>query len=130
MIQPIPIRERMRRLPWVCLTIGSLGMGLAGAVLPLLPTTPFILLAAWAAPKGSPGIERWLKRHPYFGPLLTAWKEHRAIPTSAKVMAIGLMSFSWTMLYVVDYSSRILTAVGILFIGVTIFLLSRPAPHV
>lgn len=122
-------RERLLRLPWLCLTLSSLVLGLVGTVLPLIPTTPFILLAAWAAPKGSPKIERWLREHRTFGPLLINWREQRAISISAKTVAFVAMLLSWITLYTLHYSNLFLLVLGALFICIGVFLLTRPTPY-
>src|SRR5690606_7811340 len=90
--------KRLGRLPWLLLTIGSLGLGLVGAVLPLLPTTPFILLAAWAAPKGSPKVDTWLREHRLFGALIADWRDQQAVSVSAKASALLMMLSSWILL--------------------------------
>ncbi len=71
-----------------------LGLGILGAFLPLLPTTVFIILAAWAFAKSSPEREAWLLNHPKFGPPLRDWRKYRAIPIRAKCLAYGLISCS------------------------------------
>lgn len=114
------------RFIWLGLTIGSLGLGLAGALLPLLPTTPFILLAAWAAPKGSPEIDVWLQKHPLFGALITGWREQQAISVLAKASALLMMLFSWALLYFSGYPIIVLWILAILFISIGAYLLSRP----
>lgn len=68
------------------------GLGLAGLVLPVLPTTPFLLLAAGCFARSSPRFHRWLLGHRLFGPIVGEWESHRAIPWKAKLWAIGLMS--------------------------------------
>ncbi len=68
------------------------GLGLAGLVLPVLPTTPFLLLAAGCFARSSPRFHRWLLAHRVFGPIVSEWESHRAIPWKAKLWAIGLMS--------------------------------------
>ena len=67
-------------------------MGILGIFLPGLPTTVFILVAAWAAARGSDRLERRLLEHPRFGPVIGAWRQHRAVPRRAKWAA------TWAML--------------------------------
>ena len=81
----------MRHL-WLVLGFLSLGLGAAGAVLPLLPTTPFILLAAFCFGKSSPRFHAWLIGHRLFGPMIADWRERRAIRPRAKATAIGVMA--------------------------------------
>ncbi len=70
----------------------SVGLGVAGIFLPLLPTTPFMLLAAACFARSSPRFHRWLLAHRTFGPVVSEWERHRAIPWRAKLWAIGLMT--------------------------------------
>jgi len=78
---------------WVYLLLGWVffGLGVAGIVLPVVPATPFMLLALWAFSKGSPRLEAWLLAHRFFGASLRAWKAHRVIPLRAKLIAWGSM---------------------------------------
>lgn len=79
---------------WVMLGIGWVAVGLAvlGAVLPLLPTTPFLLVAAWAFGRSSRRLRQWLYDSKLFGPLLQSWQKHGAIPVWAKVLAVLAMA--------------------------------------
>ena len=117
-----------RRLPYLCLAYSCIGLGAAGVVLPLLPTTPFLLLAAWAAPKGSPELDRWLKAHPRIGPTLMAWREERAVPVRAKRLACLLLISSWLILLVTTNGPLVPVLTGTLFICVATFILTRPSP--
>lgn len=84
---------------WLFFGIGWMGvvLGCLGAVLPLLPTTPFILLAAWAFGRSSTRWQQWLRRHPRFGTLVRDWQDHQVIPPwdkgAASVAIAG--SFAW-----------------------------------
>ena len=72
---------------YLILGLITTALGIAGAFLPLVPTTPLLILATWLFARSSPRLERWLIDHPQFGPLLRAWREQGAIPRRAKVLA-------------------------------------------
>jgi len=65
------------------------GLGFLGLFLPLLPTTPFLLLAAFLFSKGSPRLHRWLIEHRTFGPVIRDWQQHRVIPLRVKKLAVA-----------------------------------------
>ena len=65
----------------------SLGLGAIGAFLPLLPTVPFVILAAFCFAQSSPRLEAWLVEHPTFGQHIVAWREKGAISRKGKVAA-------------------------------------------
>jgi uncharacterized protein len=71
---------------WLCL-----GLAVVGAVLPLLPTTPFVLLASWCFYRGSPRIHAWLHRSKWFGPTLDDWEHYHGIRRGLKYRAIGMV---------------------------------------
>lgn len=69
----------------------SLALGVAGIFLPLLPTTPFLLLAAWAFVRSSPRLYSWLMNHPHLGEYIRNFRENRAIPLRVKVVSVSLV---------------------------------------
>lgn len=71
---------------WLAIALGTLGV-----FLPLLPTTPFILLAAWCFSRSSPRFHHWLLHRSWFGPYLRHWQQHRAMPPGAKSRAIAVI---------------------------------------
>jgi len=73
-------------LGWLAIILGALGI-----VLPLLPTTPFVLLAAWCFARSSPRFHHWLLWRSPFGRYLRHWQRHRAMPPGAKGRAIAVM---------------------------------------
>jgi len=80
------------RLLWGAAGVLSLVTGIVGIFLPLLPTTPFVLLAAYCFSRGSSRCERWLLAHPRFGPMVRDWRVYRAIPLRAKQLAWVMMA--------------------------------------
>jgi uncharacterized membrane protein YbaN (DUF454 family) len=80
-----------KRFLFVCAGLASVGMAYLGAILPGLPTTPWVLLAGYCFSRSSPRLERWLKRSPIFGKLLRDWDEHRGIRRPVKVFAVCLV---------------------------------------
>ena len=73
------------------LGFGFLGLGIAGVFLPLLPTTPFVLLAAACFAQSSERMHRWILANPTFGPMVRDWEEKRCVTCRVKVIAIGSM---------------------------------------
>jgi uncharacterized membrane protein YbaN (DUF454 family) len=118
----------LRRLAYLCLAWTCIGLGAAGIVLPLLPTTPFLLVAAWAAPRGSPRLDAWLLRHPHFGPPIRAWREERAVPLRAKWLACMLLLVSWVVMAVSAASYWVPAITAPLFIAVALYVCTRPVP--
>src|SRR5690606_2484444 len=76
---------------WRGLGLVSTGLGLVGAILPLVPTTPFLLVAAYAFARSSPRLHDWLLHHPQLGPLIINWRQHRAISRRVKIASLVLM---------------------------------------
>lgn len=75
------------------------GVGFAGAFVPVLPTTPFMLLALWSFSRSSPRFHSWLYNHKFFGPPLQQWHEHHVIPPIAKLFALFFMTTALLYLY-------------------------------
>lgn len=73
------------------LGVVSLSLGVAGIFLPLLPTTPFLLLAAWAFVRSSPRLYDWLMCHPRLGEYIRNFREERAIPLRVKIVSVSLI---------------------------------------
>lgn len=71
--------------------VTSVALGAIGVFLPLLPTTPFILLALWCFARSSERFHNWLMQHPNFGPLITQWHSDEGIPPSSRNRIILLM---------------------------------------
>ncbi len=82
----------MKRRLWDAAGALALALAVAGIALPLLPTTPFLLLAAFCWHRGSPQRYQWLLAHPQYGPIIRDWRDHRAIARRTKVVAIVAMA--------------------------------------
>ncbi|MGS2743556.1 YbaN family protein [Halomonas sp. LS-001] len=119
----------MKQLAWCSLAYGCIGLCTAGIVLPLLPTTPFLLLAFRAATKGSPRLAQWLYNHPQFHPYLDAWQTQRAIPGKAKWLTLILLSASWLTLFLMDARPLLLIVLWLFFSAVTAFIFTRPTTN-
>ena len=88
----LPRRPAWVRALWVAAGVLGLVVGAVGVVLPLLPTTPFVLLAAFCFARGSERCEQWLLTHPRMGPMVRRWRERRVIPLRAKQIAWASMA--------------------------------------
>lgn len=102
------------------------GLAVAGVALPLLPTTPFVLLAAYCASKGSPAFAEWLETHPRFGPAIDQWRTRRAVPARAKFLACAMMGLSWSLLLLLGASTMVLAVSGLFLCGTAGYLVTRP----
>lgn len=123
-----PLRPRVPRWGYAALAYASVGLALMGVVLPGLPTVPFLLLAAWAAARGSDRLHSWLYTHPRFGAALIEWEEQRAVSRRSKFFAIALLVISWLLMLWRLPNPWVLGAMTLLFAGVSTFLLTRPEP--
>ncbi|MDY8110485.1 YbaN family protein [Fulvimarina sp. 2208YS6-2-32] len=116
------------RFLWLVLGGSSVVLAAIGAVLPLLPTTPFLILAAFAFSKSSPRLERWLIAHPRFGGAIRNWREERAIGRKPKWLATLVMALSWGVGWGVGLSGAILAVQAAVFTVVLVFLWTRSEP--
>lgn len=105
----------------------SIALAAIGVVLPLMPTTPFVLLAAFFASKGSPAFASWLEGHSSFGPAIRNWRRNRVIPLMAKALACIMMTLSWSLLFFMGAAGIVLAVSGIFMAGVASYLLTRPS---
>jgi uncharacterized membrane protein YbaN (DUF454 family) len=126
-----PIKRRRlhaaARYGWLAIGFFFVALGVVGALLPLMPTTIFLILAAGCFARSSPRLEAWLLDHPRFGPTLRAWRRERAIPRRAKWLAcIGI-----TVGYAIFVATGrphwpLAAAVAAMMMASALFILSRP----
>ena len=117
------IRHSYFLLGWLFFALGILGVAL-----PVMPTTPFMLLALWAFSRSSQRFHDWLYNHSFFGPPLQQWQQYRVVPRGVKFLAISFMLMS--MMYLLFFSPlpdwvKITTA--LVMSATAIYLLSKPS---
>ncbi len=106
-----------------------LALGFVGVVVPLMPTTIFINLAAWCFARSSPRLEAWLLSHPRFGPTLRAWNESGAVSRRAKIMACVGMAAGFALFWIGAHPRFWLAAVVAgLLLASAFYVVTRPAP--
>ena len=121
---------RAARLTWLVVGLVALALGAIGIALPLLPTTPFILVAAFAFAQSSEKLHRWLLEHDVFGPLIDNWQQHGAISRRTKVVSVATMA-ALPVISVVAGAPAFVVSVQVVVIGASAgFILSRPEPPV
>ena len=116
------------RQVYLVLGLALVAIGFIGAFLPVLPTTPFLILAAACFARSSERLEAWLLDHPRFGPLLRAWRERGAIPRRAKVMAVAGSAFGFAMFHHASPPGLLprLAVAAVMLFGVG-YVLTRPS---
>ena len=122
------IGSRLTRLAYRVLGVVALGLAVLGAVLPVLPTTVFVLLAAWAFARSSPKLHAALRADRRFGPALRNWEEHGAIPRAAKIAALAGMAISLAVVVAASRSWLATAATAAVMVASAIFVLTRPEP--
>lgn len=110
-------------LGWVFFALGATGI-----LIPGLPTVPFMLVALWAFSRSSRRFHDWLYSHPLFGPPLQRWKDHRVIPTKAKVLAVVMMAVSLAyMIFAADVEAWVATLTALVMISGAAYILAQPS---
>lgn len=120
--------RQTKRLLYLCAGWIALGLGVLGIPLPLLPTTPFLLLAAVCFARGSQKWHDWLVHHPQFGPPISAWQKERAIPRRVKWVGTASLVALLPISVLAAAPVPILIAQGVVILGVGAFLWTRPEP--
>jgi uncharacterized protein len=104
-------------------------LGIIGVFVPLMPTTTFLIVAAWCFARSSRRAETWLLQHRHFGPPIVAWRQSRAIARRHKYMSIGGMSLGMLLFVVTAHPSWWLAlVVAAALSACAVFVATRPEP--
>jgi uncharacterized membrane protein YbaN (DUF454 family) len=114
------------RVLWLAVGFLATGCGIAGVVLPLVPTTPFLLLAAFAFARSSPRLHDWLVNHPRFGPPIADWQAHGAISRRTKLVAAAVMIATLALSVATGVRGEIVVIQALVLGAVAAFVLTRP----
>ena len=119
----------MKIVFWRSLVIIFIVLGFIGALLPGMPTTIFLILAAWAASKGWPQVDSWLLNHPKYGATLRAWRANGTVPRRAKWIASAMMLLSALLMLFTNAPLAVKVFTNLTMLGVAIWLWMRPEPR-
>ena len=89
----------IKKYAYIALGLFCVGMAYIGFVVPGIPFSVFLVIAAWAFAKSSPRLHSWLYNHPWFGAFLTNWTEKRVFPLKGKYAMVLVMSSSLAFLW-------------------------------
>ncbi len=115
------------RLIWLALGALSLAFGAVGVVLPILPTTPFVILAAFAFAKSSPLMSTRLRHSRIFGPIIADWQTNGTIAPRYKGLALTMMAGALGLAIAMEFSPMVLIIQATCMATAAIFILSRPS---
>ena len=101
-------------------------LGFIGLLLPIVPTTPFILVSVWFFARSSKKLENWLINHKIFGKSIRDWKEKGAISKNAKLSAIPLIIFSFSATIYLNEIFYLDLFLAVLGLSISTFILTRP----
>jgi uncharacterized membrane protein YbaN (DUF454 family) len=122
-----PLISRFRLL-WLLAGLTFLAIGAVGVILPLLPTTPFLLLAAYCFTRSSPRMHRWLHGHATFGPLISNWNQYGSIDRRSKRIALIVILLTPTVTLLVGIPWWALVSQLLVLGAAAAFVLTRPDP--
>ena len=101
-------------------------IGLVGIIVPGLPTTIFLILAAACFAKSSPSLHQRLLEHPWFGPIIENWNNDKSIPRRAKQLAIAMIAVSYGVTWYTLSNLWLKLSIGLILLMVVIYLIRLP----
>jgi uncharacterized membrane protein YbaN (DUF454 family) len=117
-----------KRLTLILIGFTSLILGALGIFVPLLPTTPFLLVAAFAFANSSERLHQWLLNHNIFGPFIDNWRQHRAISRRTKVVSVLSMVAIVLISVLMSAPTHVIVIQVLVLSTSATFILSRPLP--
>ena len=123
------IPAALRRWLWLALAYVALARGLVGIFVPGLPTTPFVLLSAFAAARGSRRLHAWLLAHRQFGPMIRDWQASGAVSRRAKRAATAMMALSAVVMFLTAPKPWMAATGTAIMAVVAVWLWRRPEPR-
>jgi len=111
---------------WAALGLISVGLAVIGIALPLLPTVPFLLLAAFFFARSSSRLHNWLVSHRTFGPMILDWQNSGAIRPAAKKAATVSVASVFGLSVLLSLPPHVLTIQAVVLGAVMIFIWTRP----
>ena len=120
--------DRMKQIFWLAVGLIALALGLIGAMLPMLPTKPFVLVAVFAFARSSPRLHTWLTNHSRFGPAIEHWQREGAISRPAKWAGVTAMIGALVLSWALGVSTMILVLQAAVLVAAAVFIISRPLP--
>lgn len=111
---------------WLALGLLSVAIGVIGIFLPILPTTPLMILAAFFFARSSKRLENKLLEHPIFGPIILDWRKNGAIAPRIKVIAVGLMGVTIISAVLIGVSFKVVIIQAGCIALVSLYIVTRP----
>jgi len=116
------------RILWLLAGLLAVAIGAVGIVLPLLPTTPFLLIAAFAFARSSTRLNNWLLEHRSFGPLINNWRRDGSIDRKVKRIAIIVILMTPVITWLFGAPLWIIVCQFVVLSAAAVYILTRPLP--
>lgn len=127
-VRQIRANSSLVRSVYLVIGLAFVGLGVIGAFLPVLPTTPFLIVAAACFARSSTRLETWLLEHRQFGPVLKAWRQRGAIPRKAKFASLVGCTVGYVLFWIGSSPGPLLAiAVAALMLFGVAYVFSRPS---
>ena len=117
-----------KRIVLILIGVISLALGALGVFLPLLPTTPFVLVSAFAFANSSERLHQWLLDHNVFGPLIANWRNHGAISRRTKIISLASMVAIIVISLLLAVPTHVIVIQAVVLTASALFIVTRPLP--